>query len=375
MPQSVVLLTGGTGSLGRELLRELLRDPGVRVHALTRDPESSRAHALLEADGAASGRVTLTHGDVTHADLGLPSTEADALRRTVTHVIHAAADTSFNAPLERARAVNVGGTRNVLAFASACDQVTAVACASTLYVAGTRTGTILESDTEQPDGWVNAYEQSKHEMEAVVRSSMQTLPVSLYRLSTIIGHSETGAVTGFNAIHHALRLFYRGLAPMVPGRLSTPVDLVPMDFAARALSALAVQGFEPGRTYHIAAGSARSCSLDELLDETVAVFRRTRPAWRKRRIERPAVVDSGTYALFVRSVEESGNAVLQQATRAVQAFAWQLAYPKEFDTRLTDAALAPFGVSAPCVRDYYGRVVRYCVETSWGSAAIAGAVA
>jgi len=222
---------------------------------------------------------------------------------------------------------------------------------------------------------VNSYEQSKHEMEDVARDAMATLPVSLYRFSTILGDSTSGVVTSFNAIHHALRLFYQGLAPMVPGDLATRVDLVPVDFAARALHHLMTRRFEPSRTYHLCAGAARSCTLDELLSDTIEVFERLRPAWRKRRIERPAVVDAETYALFTRSVEESGNVVLQRATQAVQAFAWQLAFPKTFDTRAADAALSGSGIVAPHVRSYYAKVVAFCVETNWGRTASDGAAA
>jgi hypothetical protein len=68
-------------------------------------------------------------------------------------------------------------------------------------------------------------------------------------------------------------------------------------------------------------------------------------------------------------VEEAGNDVLRQATRAVQAFAYQLAYPKSFDARRAEAALVGSGVTAPDVLDFYPKVVRHCVETSWGAAA------
>ena len=79
------------------------------------------------------------------------------------------------------------------------------------------------------------------------------------------------------------------------------------------------------------------------------------------------MVDRETYALFVRSVEESGNAVLAQATRSVQAFAEQLAYPKTFDTMSAGEALCGTGIEAPRVLDYYGKVVAWCVETNWGA--------
>ncbi|HYC52089.1 MAG TPA: SDR family oxidoreductase [Gemmatimonadaceae bacterium] len=362
-----ILLTGGTGALGRELVRVLRDDAQGELFILTRDPSS--AAGVIAQPG-----VRFIHGDVTHEGFALADSDAAVLRGQVTQLVHCAAATSFTLPLETARAVNVHGTRNVLAFARDCRRVASIACASTVYVAGRRTGIIRESDTSS-DGWVNTYEQSKHEMEVVVRDAMTTLPVSLYRFSTIIGHSQTGEVTGFNAIHHALRLFYHGLAPMIPGDLATRIDLVPVDFAARALHHLVIHGFEGGRTYHLSAGTERSCTLDELLADTVSVFEQSRPAWRKRRIERPAVVDVDTYALFTRSVEESGNVVLQRATQAVQAFAWQMAYPKTFDTTGADAALADTGIVAPHVNTYYGKVVRHCVETSWGRGASDGAAA
>ena len=370
MGARAILLTGGTGALGRELVPLLAAD-GADLFVLTRDPDSATALAL-----AGDHRARLVRGDVTAgALLGMDDRAATLLRERVTHVVHCAAATSFTLPLEQARAVNVEGTRAVLEFASGCARVEAIACASTAYVAGRRTGVILERDTDAAAGHVNSYEQSKHEMERVARAAMGALPVSLYRFSTIIGHSATGVVTSFNAIHHALRLFYQGLAPMVPGDLATRIDLVPVDFAARALHHLVLRAFVAGQTYHLVAGAARSCTLDELLAATVAVFERARPAWRKRRIVRPAVVDADTYALFTRSVEESGNIVLQRATQAVQAFAWQLAYPKHFDAAAADAALAGTGIAPAHVRDYYEKVVAWCVETNWGRAGTDGAAA
>jgi hypothetical protein len=84
---------------------------------------------------------------------------------------------------------------------------------------------------------------------------------------------------------------------------------------------------------------------------------------------RPALVDLDTYELFVRSVEEAGNTVLLQATRAVQAFAYQLAFPKVFDAGRAESVLRPAGIDVPPVLDYYDRVVRWCVETNWGAPA------
>ena len=356
-----ILVTGGTGTLGGELVARMAH-ASAEVVVLTRGVTPARADT--------SPRVRHVTGDVrTGVTLGLTDSERGEVSARVTDIIHAAADTTFNRPLDEARESNVEGTRAVLDFARTCPRLERVACLSTVYVAGRATGCFGENDVGGADGFVNSYEQSKAEMEGVVRDAMRDLPIAVYRLSTIIGDSRSGAVTGYNAIHHALRLLYQGLAPMVPGTDGALVDLIPVDFAADATCHLIAHAFMPGATYHLCAGAVHAATLGALLDATMTAFERHRPAWRKRSIARPAIVDLATYELFVRSVEEAGNQVLLQATRAVQAFAYQLAYPKVFDARAAESVLQPAGITAPHVLDYYDRVVRWCIETNWGAAA------
>ena len=355
-----VLVTGGTGTLGRELVRRFATTEHSSVVVLTRD--ETRAASILP------DQVRLATGDVRAGRmLGLSHRDALALRASVTDIVHCAAETTFNRPIDEARATNVEGTRAILAFARDCSALRRVACFSTVYVAGRSTGCFGENDVGGADGFVNSYEQSKSEMESVVRAAMPDVPVALFRLSTIIGDANTGAVTGFNAVHHALRLLYQGLAPMVPGSENVLVDLIPVGFAADAAHHLLEHAFTAGTTFHLCSGATRSATLGGLLDATMAAFERYRPSWRKRSIARPALVDLDTYELFVRSVEEADNKVLLQATRAVQAFAYQLAYPKVFDARRATAALATASLEPPHVLEYYERVVRWCIETNWGS--------
>jgi nucleoside-diphosphate-sugar epimerase len=357
-----ILVTGGTGTLGRELVGRWAAAGDARIVVVTRD--------VARARSATPSAVRPVAGDVRAGPtLGLDLSDQRELAASVTDILHCAAETTFNRPLAEARATNVDGTRAVLDFARTCPRLQRVACLSTVYVAGRMTGCFGERDLGGAEGFVNSYEQSKAEMEALVREAMPSLPAALYRLSTIIGSSRTGEVTGFNAVHHALRLLYQGLAPMVPGRESALVDLIPVDFAADAVNHLVERDFAPGTTYHVCAGAASSAPLGALLDATTSAFERYRPAWRKRSIARPALVDLDTYELFVRSVEEAGNTVLLQATRAVQAFAYQLAYPKVFDARRATASLAPAGIHVPPVLDYYDRIVRWCIETNWGAPA------
>lgn len=355
-----ILVTGGTGTLGRELVRRLaVESSAPRVVVLSR--------SARDPDPGVPSGIRVVQGDLLAGPgMGLSASVREELSADVTDILDCAAETRFTLPLEEARAVNVGGTRSLLEFAEGCPSLRQIGCFSTVYVAGRRTGRITEDDLEDGgSGFVNSYEQSKNEMEREIRERMGDLPIAVYRLSTLIGDSTTGAVTGFNAFHHALRLLYLGLAPMIPGDPAHRIDVVAVDHVADAACWLFGRRFEAGRTYHLCSGHERSSSLAELIDAVVEAFHRFRPEWRRRGFERPAIVDLPTYELFARSVEETGNEILLRATRAVQSFAYQLAYPKTFDRTATQAALEGSGLRPPPVLEYLPKVVRFCLENEW----------
>lgn len=355
-----ILVTGGTGTLGRELVRRLAVESSTpRVVVLSR--------SARDPDPGFPSGIRVVQGDLLAGPgMGLSASVREELSADVTDILHCAAETRFTLPLEEARAINVGGTRSLLEFAEGCPSLRRIGCFSTVYVAGQRTGRFTEDDLEDGgSGFVNSYEQSKNEMEREIRERMGDLPIAVYRLSTLIGDSTTGAVTGFNAFHHALRLLYLGLAPMIPGDPAHRIDVVAVDHVADAACWLFGRRFEAGRTYHLCSGPERSSSLAELIDAVVEAFHRFRPEWRRRGIERPAIVDLPTYELFARSVEETGNEILLRATRAVQGFAYQLAYPKTFDRNATEATLEGSGLRPPPVLEYLPKVVRWCLENEW----------
>lgn len=357
-----VLVTGATGSIGRPLLTALKESGIERVYALTH----------LDSLPCEDRCVRIVPGDVTRgADLGLDAAGAREIAGVITGIVHAAAETGFAVPLDRARTVNAGGTRNVLAFASRCPRLDRVLALSTTHVAGRRTGDVLESELRHDAGFVNSYEASKYEAEVAIRDRARDLPLSVCRLSTVIGDSQSGEIARRGAIHQAVRLMYAGLVPMVPGREDSPVDLVTLDHAVRAIAWFATDGFEAARTWHLSAG-ADTIAAGELLDLTLACFETYRPAWRRRAIARPALVDLETFELFRRSVDQVGDTALCASTAAVSRFAPQLAYPKRFDTRACDAALAESGIVRPPIRDAWRQVVRRLIQTAPVRAAVPG---
>ena len=356
MDRQTVLVTGATGVIGRPL-----------VEALCADGEVDRVYALRHTSplGFDDQRLTALVGDVTTGpSLGLEAAVAEQIAADITGIVHLAADTRFGAPVDAARRTNVGGAENVLAFAERCTRLDRVICLSTVHVAGKRTGTIYERELCHTAGFVNAYETSKYDAEQQLRLRMEELPISVCRLSTVIGDSRTGGISKLGAVHQALRFMYAGLAPMVPGKEDSPVDLIALDYAIAGIVTLTLREFVPGRTWHLCAGRD-TLTTGELLDLTMQTFMECRPSWRKRTIERPLLVDLKTFELFHRSLNEVGDSALRASTAIVAHFAPQLAFPKQFDDTECQTALTTRSVARPSARECLQRVVRHLIDTKW----------
>ena len=356
---AVVLVTGATGLLGRAVLSRMLRDDSsLRAFVLVRDSVRWAEHAVNF--GRSVSRITPIVGDITRPGLALDAASRSALSASATAVVHLAADTSFSRPLEESRRVNTAGTHHLLEISELWPHMKRFAYVSTAFVAGCRTGDVLEEDSAAPDAWVNAYEQSKWEAEQLVRSSSGSWVI--FRPSTIVCDSSSGEVTQVNAVHRALRVYNNGLAAMMPGSDDSLLDVVPLDYVADAVATLALQETVEHSTLHLCAGSG-AMPLAELLDTTYEIWAGS-GAWRRRGVMRPPMAALDTYRLFERSVKETGSARLGQIIDSLSHFVPQLALPKRFDTRAADRAL---GMTPPVVRDFWPNMIQYLLETTWGT--------
>lgn len=339
-----ILVTGASGLLGRNVLQRLLTDD-ARLHAIVLVRDAAR-WARVAGPSERIDRITVVEGDLRSPGLGLTSEARALVRRRVTAVVHLAADTSFSNPLAAARAVNTSGTAHLLALANECESSVRFAYVSTAFVAGRRTGIIAERLASPVNGWVNAYEQSKHEAEQLVcRESADWV---ILRPSTVVCDDRDGTVSQVNAVHRALRLYRAGLVAMMPGLDTSTLDVVTTDYVGSAIARLALRDDAAGTVVHLCADEG-ALPLGELLDLTYAYWARD-PEWRRRGIARPPLVDLPTYALFERSVEEVGDASIRRLTRSLSYFVPQLALPKVFDTTTASALL---GAGAPPVRDLW----------------------
>ena len=270
-----LLVTGGSGFLGSQFIVGWLeRHAEARVACLVRAPDVEAATAKLQAallraadDGglttgleALLSRATAICGDLTSLDwvgrveqwqAGLP-----------IRVLHCAANLSFRAnDRETVLQTNVEGTRIMLGAARALG-ATEFNYVSTAYIAGDRVGNILEDEIGQPSAFTNAYEESKWEAEAMVRSvcAEMALPFRIFRPSIIIGHSVThrlSALSGFYKVAETMQALGRsgrtqGETILLPMPHDATLDLIPVDVVvAEMIELLEAGSTSQGHAFHL----------------------------------------------------------------------------------------------------------------------------
>jgi len=252
----VRLVTGGTGFIGRHLLRELARRDGD-TYVLVREGSRARLERLIASMGA-SGRMHTLAGDITAPGLGLADTDLSKLRGA--DVYHLAAVYDLEASEEANEKANVGGTRNVV---SLVEQIGGrLHHVSSIAVAGGKwKGKFTEAMFEEGQALDHPYYKTKYEAESMVRASSARWRI--YRPGLVIGSSETGAADRIDGPYYAFKLIQRlrsAIPPWVPlvGLEGGEINIVPVDFVARALDVLGHKPDLDGQTFHLTDPAARS---------------------------------------------------------------------------------------------------------------------
>ena len=191
-------VTGGTGFIGRSLIRQLV-ERGYQVQALAR---SQRGAEALRALGA-----SIVPGDVTDRE------SMRAAMRGSDVVFHLAAIYDYSPEaLAQCAAVNVDGTRNVLGLAHEL-KVPKIIYTSSLAVFGDTHGE-LPDETYRSDGpFLTEYDRTKWQAHYEVAEGLiaQGAPIIIVMPGAVYGPGDESWLAD------AMRLFHRGLLPVVPG--------------------------------------------------------------------------------------------------------------------------------------------------------------
>lgn len=268
---AVILLTGASGFLGSYIVDTLLRETRSEIHCLVRGVDAEHAHrrwvSSMRERGLASDdpRVRVICGDVAKPDLGLSTSCYEELAQKVDTVIHCASIINLMDPLSKLYPTNVEGAAHVIAFAST-SKVKPVNYVSTIAVHHA----LSDHDEDVPvpeetriQGWRGlelTYEQSKIMAEGLFNIARKRgLPVNIIRPSTIAWSERSMPYINDDAF---LKFYRACLEVGAYPRSPLKVNLVPVDYVARSVVAVARRGDGESRNYHVVA--RRSVGVDQL---------------------------------------------------------------------------------------------------------------
>lgn len=372
--KKVILITGATGHVGRNLVSKILKsdDSSMLILLIRGDSNvnvKERLKKLLDSlplapdAQKARQRVSAVRGDITLPRLGISEPDFYDLAFRVTHIIHSAASVRFNLPVEEARTINVGGTKNVMDLArqaKAKGRLQRIAYIGTAYVSGNRAGMIKENELGCGQEFSNSYEQTKYEAEQYVRELSDELPVVIFRPSIIVGDSRTGDTSSFNVIYVPLKYISRGLLRFLPGRASTPLDIVPVDFVCAAVFHILFKTEDSvGKTFHLCAGRDKAATAGEFTDLAAEYLNRLHA---RKHISRVKFIP----LRWVRILGLFLSHPVREKLKKLRAYAPYLENEKYFEIDNAKAALEGTGIEPPRFESYFWTLVRYSVQANWG---------
>ncbi|RCH64957.1 NAD-dependent epimerase/dehydratase family protein [Streptomyces sp. SDr-06] len=291
-----VLLTGANGYLGRFLCLEWLErlaERGGRLVCIVRGSSAETARARLDAAfdsgdpelieryrESAARHLHVIAGDIGEPNLGLDQESWRTLADTVDLIVHPAALVNHVLPYDQLFGPNVLGTAELirLAITSRVKQFTYLSTVAVVFgnEAAADESADLRTTCSTRDlegGYADGYAASKWAGEVLLRAAHETfgLPVAVFRSNLILAHPRYRGQLNVSDVFTRLllSLLATGIAP---GSFYTRAtggghyDALPVDFTARAITALGDDAREGYRTYNVVNPHDDGISLDTFVD-------------------------------------------------------------------------------------------------------------
>lgn len=344
-------MTGFPGFIAARLVSRLARR-GAKFFLLVQPQfveKATRDAATIAAEtGVPLENFALVEGDITLENLGIAFDDLEIVRAETTDVFHLAAVYDLGVAKELAFSVNVEGTRSVNEFVELLPNLRRYNYVSTCYVAGRRTGEILETELEHSNGFRNYYEETKYLAETEVERLKAKIPTTIFRPSVVVGDSETGETAKYDGIYSLIQ--YLRKAPHLlrfvnVGNHRVKLNLVPVDFVVEAIAALSADDSAVGKT--VALADPNPLTTAELFDAIAESL-----TGKKSVVKPPEKLIEKSLMLPI-SPPLSGLPF-----PAVPYFF----VPQTYDTKIANELLAKHNIHCPNFRTYVENLLRFVEE-------------
>ncbi|MEG4345119.1 amino acid adenylation domain-containing protein [Microcoleus sp. A003_D6] len=256
-----IFLTDATGFLGSYLLSELLQQTRANIYCLVNASNSDEAKNRVQTQlkfyslwkESFSSRIIPVTGNLSQPLLGITAADFQNLANRIDVIYHNGEFNNVIYPYSALKAANVTATQDVLRLASQI-KIKPIHFISTLGVFYSphyfQRQVIAESDPlEYSQGLTSGYGQSKWVAEKLMMMARERgIPICIYRLGRVAGHSQTGAVATddwlFRMIKGCIQL---GSFPEV----EMMVEMIPVDYVSKAIVCISQAQSSLGKAFHI----------------------------------------------------------------------------------------------------------------------------
>ncbi|KAI5640425.1 male sterility protein domain-containing protein [Phthorimaea operculella] len=284
---ATVLVSGGTGFIGKQMLEKLFRSCEIKKVFLLMRPKKKKSFnerlsyiledpvfdAVKKMKPGFEAKIQPILGDASQPRLGISDEDYATIIAETEIIFHGAATINFNEPLRVAINTNVGGTVEMLKIGKQCRKLKSYVHISTAFAQATESrvdNDVLEQFYEAPlspnvaiemvatmdeqkinditphliKNWPNTYTFTKAIAEEACRQAGSELPISIFRPAIVVasilepapGWVDISCVYGPSGF-----LVGSGLGVMhtMHVDLDRIIDLVPVDLVNNAIIATA----------------------------------------------------------------------------------------------------------------------------------------
>lgn len=256
---NAVLLTGATGYLGSFILAELLSTAlQLNVYCLVRSADQIPAiierlkHYQRWQDHFAE-RIIAWEGDLSQPNFGWSTTTFTSRAQSVHAIFHAGAWVNMVLPYDQLKTTNVGGTQEILRFASEQIQKP-LHYVSTLGIIPSGNPAIYP-ENDQIDGLIDelnsGYTQTKWVAEKLLWQAIERhIPANIYRIGNIGPDNETFLANTNDTV--MILLDACRVLKAAPQQNNWHFEYTPVNFVAKAIVQTALHPAPNNPVYHIA---------------------------------------------------------------------------------------------------------------------------
>ncbi len=257
-PSETIFITGFPGFIAERLVKRLA-NRNVKFYLLVQTNFVEKAARDIERFAAETAvpkeNFVIVEGDITRENLGIGEKDLEIISADTTEAFHLAAVYDLGVEKNLAFRVNVEGTKNVNEFVINLPNLRRYNYISTCYVAGARTGEILEAELKHDAPFRNFYEETKYLAEVEVEKLKGKIPTTIYRPSVVVGDSTTGETAKYDGIYYLinyLKIFPHLFRFINVGNKNVKLNLVPVDFIVEGIAALSKDEKAVGATVALA---------------------------------------------------------------------------------------------------------------------------